>query len=200
MTGLQAERGGKRGEAHIEWRHLHLEPGFLLLVGKRLSHAIRREVGRIRKADLIMTVVGRAGPEPYGVDSRRVRPVFAFRRELGLMSVDAGVMIRTVNAGDMIERVGLRDRPADIAAMEDVGAADGGAVGLHGRIRLGGGYRPRLVEQIRIARDIVVAGFAAVGVGVNCDVTAARVEQDASVHAAVDRTYGGPGFYRHAGG
>src|SRR4051812_50112341 len=64
------------------------------------------------------------------------------------------------------------------------------------------GWRPFTgrVWSNMIARDIVVAGFAAVGVGVNCDVTAARVEQDASVHAAVDRTYGGPGFYRHAGG
>ena len=45
-------------------------------------------------------------------------------------------MIGAVETGDMIERVGLRDRRADEAAMEEIRAADRCSVGLRRGIRL----------------------------------------------------------------
>ena len=44
------------------------------------------------------------------------------------MRVDAGLVIGAIDAGDMIERIVLRDRSADEAAVEDIGAADRCAV------------------------------------------------------------------------
>ena len=115
---------------------LHLDAAFLLLVGEGLPHAVGRGIGGIGKPDLVVLVVGGAGPEADGVDRRRIRPVFALGGELGLVRVDAGAVIVAVDAGNVIERVVLRDRGADEAAVEDVRAADRRAVGLRRRIRL----------------------------------------------------------------
>ena len=87
----------------------------------------------------------------------------------------------------MIERVVLRDRSANEAAGEDVGAADRGAVPLRCRIRLMAADRPCGVVQIRIARNVIVRGLAAVDVGVEGKIAAAGVEQNAAFDAAIDR-------------
>ena len=199
MPGLQAERGRDGGKARVERRHLHLDAAFLLLVGKGLPHAERRRIGGVGEADLVVLVVGGAGPEPDRIDRRRIRPVFALGGEFGLMRVDAGLVIGAVDAGNAIERVVLRDRGADEAAMEDVGAADRRAVGLRRRIRLPAVDRPGLVEQIGIARNAVIAGLAAIGVGMNGEIAAAGIEQDAAFDAAIDRTDRRSGLDRDAG-
>ncbi len=191
---LQAEGGGDGGKARIEWRHLHLDAAFLLLVGEGLPHAQRREVGRIGEADLVVLVVGSSRPEPDGIDRCRVGPVFALGRKLGLVRVDAGLVIGAVDAGDAIQRIVLRDRGADEAAVEDVGAADRSAVGLRRRVRLLSVHRPRLVEQIGIAGNAVIAGLAAIGVGMNREIAAAGIEQDAAFDAAIDRADGRAGL------
>ena len=63
MPGLQAERRRDGGKARVERRHLHLDAAFLLLVGKGLPHAERRRIGGIGEPDLVVLVIGRAGPE-----------------------------------------------------------------------------------------------------------------------------------------
>ena len=98
----------------------------------------------------------------------------------------------------MIQRIVLRNRSTDEAAVEDIRAADRCAVRLHRRIRLAAVDRSGLVEQIRIARDIVVAGLAAIGVGVNREIAAAGIEQDAAVDASIHRTDGRSRFDRYA--
>ena len=65
------------------------------------------------------------------------------------------------------------DRGADEAAMDEVGSADRSAVRLRRRVRLLAVHGPRLVEQIGIGRDRVIAGLAAIGVGMNRDIAAA---------------------------
>ena len=199
MPGLQAERRRDGGKARVERRHLHLDAAFLLLVGKGLPHAERRRIGGVREPDLVVLVVGGAGPETYRVDRRRVRPVFALGGEFGLMRVDPGLVIGAVDAGNAIKRVVLRDRRADEAALENVGAADRRTIRLHRRIRLPAVDRPGLVEQIRIARNAVIAGLAAIGVGMNSEIATAGIEQDAAIDTAVDGTDGRSGFNRDAG-
>ena len=115
------------------------------------------------------------------------------------MAVDPRLVIGAVDAGDTIERVVLRDRSADKAALEDIGAADRRTIRLHCRIRLPAVEWLGGVEQIRIARDTVVAGLAAIGVGVERKITAAGIEQDAAIDAPVDGTDGRSGFDVHAG-
>ena len=83
--------------------------------------------------------------------------------------------------------------------MEDVGAADRCTIRLHRRIRLPAVDRSGLVEQIRIARNAVIAGFAAIGIGMNSEIATAGIEQDAAIDAAVDGTDGRSGFDRDAG-
>src|SRR5437762_3043611 len=91
------------------------------------------------------------------------------------MAVDPRLVIGAVDAGNAIERVVLRDRSADEAALEDVRTADRRTIRLHRRIRLAAVDWPGLVEQIGIARDAVVAGLATIGVGVKCEITTAGV-------------------------
>ena len=114
------------------------------------------------------------------------------------MRIDPGLVFSAVDAGNTIERVVLRDRGADEAAMEDVGAADRSAVGLRGRVRLPAVHRPRLVEQIGVAGNGVVAGLAAIGIGVDGKIAATGIEQNAAFDAAIDRTDGGAGLDGHA--
>ena len=47
--------------------------------------------------------------------------VFALGGELGLVAVDPGLVIGTVDAGDAVEGVVLGDRSADETVLEDVG-------------------------------------------------------------------------------
>ena len=194
MPGLQAECRRDGGKARVERRHLHLDAPFLLLVGKGLPHAERRRIGGVREPDLVVLVIGGAGPETYRVDRRCVGPVFALGREFGLMRVDAGLVIGAVDAGNAIKRIVLCDRRADEATMEDVRAADRRTIRLHRRIRLPAVDRAGLVEQIRIARNAVIAGLAAIGVGMNSEIATAGIEQDAAIDTAVDGIDGRSGF------
>ena len=62
MRSLNADSGGQRGEADVERRELQFDAAFLLLVGKRLPHAERGQVGELAKPDLVVLVVGRSRP------------------------------------------------------------------------------------------------------------------------------------------
>ena len=124
MPGLQAEGGRDGRKARVERHQLHFEAALLLLVGEVLPDADGRGIGGIGEPDLVVVIVGGAGPEPDGVDRRPVRMVFALGGEFGLVAVDPGLVIGAVDAGDAIERVVLRDRSADETVLEDVGAAD----------------------------------------------------------------------------
>src|SRR5262249_2338081 len=57
---------------------------------------------------------------------------------------------------------------------------------------------PRLVEQIRIARNVVIAGRAAVDIGMHGDIVATGVEQHAAFDPAIDRTHGRARLNIHA--
>src|SRR5712691_12114888 len=110
MSGLQAKRRRHLGKARVERHQLDFYAGFLFLVGKGLPHAERRLIGGICKANLVVPVVGSAGPEPDGIDRRRVRPILAFSGDLGLMRVDAGLVIGAIDAGNMVESIVLGNR------------------------------------------------------------------------------------------
>ena len=146
-----------------------------------------------------MVIVGGARPEADGVDRRGIRPVFALGGEFGLMAVDPRLVIGAVDAGNAIKRVVLRDRSADEATLEDVRAADRRTIRLHRRVRLLAVERLGGIKQIRIAWDTVVAGLAAIGVGVEREIAAAGIEQDAAIDTAVDRTNGRSRFNGGAG-
>ena len=200
MRGLNADSGGERGEAKVERHHLHLEAAFLLLVGEGLPHAERRQIGRVGEANFVVLVVDRAGPEANRLDGGCVRPVLALGGEFGLMRVDPGQVVGAVDAGDMIERIGLRDRRPDESAIEDIGAADRRAVGLRRGVRLAAVERLGRVGQVGIARNIVVAGLAAVGVGMHRKVSATRVKKYRTFDAAIDRVHRGSCLRGHAAG
>ena len=186
MPGLQAERGGHRRKARIERHQLDFDPDFLLLVGKGLPHAERGRIGGICEANLVVPVVGGAGPEPDRIDRRRVRPIFAFGGDFGLMRVDAGLVIGAIDAGDVVQRVVLRDCRADKPAIENIRAADRGAVRPRRRIRLPAVERLGGIEQIWIARDLIIAGVAAIGVGVKREIATAGIKKHAAFNTAID--------------
>ena len=198
MRRLNADRGGESGETDVERRKLHFDAAFLLLVGEGLPDAERRQIGRVGQPDFVVLIVGCTGPEPHGIDRRRIGPVFALGGGLGLMRVDAGKVIGAVETGDMIKRIGLRDRGTDETAIEDIGTADRCPGGLRRGIRLASVKWLGRVEQIRIARNIVVAGLAAVGVGMNRKIAAAGVEQNGTFDATIDRIDRGTRLGRHA--
>ena len=136
MAGLDADSCRHGREACIEGRELHFEPAFLLAIGECLAHAVAQRVSRIGEADLIVFVVGRAQPKADCIDRDRVGAILALRREFGLLRINARVRVVPLDAGNAIERVGLRHRCADEAAVEDVGTADRSAAALRGRIGL----------------------------------------------------------------
>src|ERR1700682_1163046 len=109
MTGLKTERRGHGSETGVERRHLHFDAAFLFLVGKSLPNAVGGRGVRVGAGDL---------------DRRGVGPVLALGGEFGLVAVDAGLVVGAVDAGNMIERIVLRDRGPDKSAVEDIGAAD----------------------------------------------------------------------------
>jgi hypothetical protein len=185
MPGLQAERRGHRRKARVERHQLDFDPDFLLLVGKGLPHAERGRIRGICEANLVVPVVGSAGPEPDRVDRRRVRPILAFGGDFGLMRVDPGLVIGAIDAGDMIERVVLRDRSAVEAAVEDIRPADRSAVHLRGRIRLPTVEWLRRIKQIWIARNVIVAAGSAIAVGVKREIASASVQKNGAFNAAI---------------
>src|SRR5439155_25191987 len=92
----------------------------------------------------------------------------------------------------------LRDRRADKSAIEDIRAADRGAVRPRRRIRLVAVERLGGIKQIRIAWDVVVAGLAAIGVGVKREIAAASVKKNAAFDAAIDGVDSRSRFGGHA--
>ena len=88
---------------------MRFDAAFLLLVGEGLTHAVGRRVGRVAKADLVVLVVGDAAPEADRVDNLVRCAPFAFAEQLGLLGIDAGIGVLAVAAGNMVERVVLRD-------------------------------------------------------------------------------------------
>src|SRR4029453_10072431 len=105
------------------------------------------------------------------------------------MGIDPRLMIGAIDARDAVERIVLRDRCADKAALEDIRAADRRAIRLHRRIRLPTVEWLGGIKQIRIARDAVVAGLATIGVGGKCEITTPGTEQDAPTDPPVDRIH-----------
>src|SRR5947199_366268 len=62
--------------------------------------------------------------EADAVDRRALRPELAFAAVSALLERDARVGGRAVQGGDMVERAEAGDRGADVAAIEQVRAAD----------------------------------------------------------------------------
>ena len=81
-------------------------------------------IGGVGQPDLVVLVVGGAGPEPYRLDRRIVGAVLALGGEPGLARVDPGLVIGAFDAGNAVQRIVLGHRGADEAAVEDVGTAD----------------------------------------------------------------------------
>ncbi|MGY4362251.1 hypothetical protein ACVW0J_008744 [Bradyrhizobium sp. i1.7.7] len=200
MADLKAQRRRHLGEARVERHQLHLGADLLLLVGEGLPHTVGVGIGGIGKADLVVSIIRGASPEADGVDRGGIGPVLALDVDLGLVRVDPGVVVGAVDAGDMVERVVLRDRRADIAALEEVGAADRGAVRARRRIGLAPVCDgPGLVGQIGVARDAVIRRVAAVDVGMEREIAGAGVEQHAALDTAIDRAERGTRLGRDAG-
>ena len=124
MRPLDADRGCQGSEAQVERGELDFHPAFLLLVGEGLANAVAGRIGRVGKAEFIVLVVGRADPEPDGVDRRRIGAIFAFCREFGLMRVDPGAELFALSTRNVIQAVVLCHRRADEPAVEQVRTAD----------------------------------------------------------------------------
>ncbi len=116
MHALQAQRRGHLREAQVEGLELDLESALLLSVGKRLLDAV--EAAFVR--ELVVLVVGNAGPVPDGVDGGHLGPVLAFARELDLVHVDAGIGLGRFQPRHAIEARVARHRGADEAALEQI--------------------------------------------------------------------------------
>ena len=199
IAALHADRAGDRRKARVEWRELHLNAAFLLLVGKSLAHAVAGRNRHIGKADLVVAIIGAAGPQPDGVDHGAVGAILALDGQLGLARVDPGAVIGAVKAGNPVQRVVLGQRRADEAAIEQIGAADRTAAGLRAGIRLPAVHRIARVIEIGIAGNVVVAALAAIGVGMQRELLGAGIEQHAAFKAAIDGVERGAGFGGDAG-
>src|SRR4029077_13395425 len=90
----------------------------------------------IANAELVMVILDRAGPEANDVDRRALRPELAFAAVSDLLQRNARVGGRAVQGRNMIERAEAGDRGADIAAVEEVGAADRLALRMERGVRL----------------------------------------------------------------
>src|ERR1700682_3194738 len=128
MPALHADRGRETCEAEVHRHALHLDAPLLLLIGKALPDSVAGGISIVRQADLVVLVVGGAAPETNGVDEGKWRAPFALGQDLGLMCVDAGAVVLSVDARDVIERVVLDDRDAEKPVAENIRAADGKSV------------------------------------------------------------------------
>ena len=116
MPALHAERRGQLRKAQVERLELDLDAAFLLPVGEGLLDAVEAAfVG-----ELVVLVVGDAGPVPDGVDGDHLGPVLAFARELDLVHVDAGIGLGRFQSRHAIEARVARHRDADEAALEQI--------------------------------------------------------------------------------
>ncbi len=199
VARLQTQCGRHRREACVERHQLDLDAAFMLLVGEGLPDAQCSGIGGISKRDLVVLVIGGACPEPNRLDRRGIGPIFALGRDLGLARVDAGAVVGGFDAGDTIQRIVLRDRSTNKSTVEDIRAADRPARCLRGRVGLTAVDRPGLVEQIRIARYVVIAALAAIGVGMHREIAGAGIEQDAALDTAIDRADRRARLRGHAG-
>src|SRR5262249_33691355 len=124
MTDLSTDRSRETGEPEVCRHELHFDPDLLLLVGEDLPHAVTRRIGILLQPELVVLVVGYAAPEPDRIDEVDRHAPFALADQLDLIGVDARAMILPVDAGDVIERVVLRDREPEKAVAEHVGPAE----------------------------------------------------------------------------
>ena len=196
MAGLDAEGRGHRSEAGIEGHHLHFHAAFLLLVGEGLVH-MRRAGAAFLQADLVVLVVGRAGPEADRFDGRGIGAIFPLHGDLGLFADNARLLLRAFDAGDAVIGPVMRDRRADIAAVEEIRPAERRTAALHRRITLSA-VEGDAGLGIGVGRHIVVAGLVAIDIGMHGDIAAAGIEQDAAIDAARRRTDRGAHLCIHA--
>ena len=68
MPTLHADRGGECGETQVERHELDFTAAFPILVGEGLTNAVGARIGRIGKSQLVVFVVGVAGPVADRVD------------------------------------------------------------------------------------------------------------------------------------
>ncbi len=204
MPGLHAERGGQGGEPQVDRQERDFDPALLLLVGERLANSVAGGIRRVGQAELVVLVVGCAEPEADRIDAGGLRPILALAQHLGLLRVDARVVILPVDARDVIRGVALDDGGADEALIEYQRAADRSTLAVNCGIRLHAREKIRLRRtrgqkrvggnEIRITWDAVIARRAAIGVGVEGEIAGAGVEQHPAFEAVVDRGGGASGL------
>jgi hypothetical protein len=115
---LHTNRSGQRRETQIERRQLRLGTGLLLLVCEYLANTIARRIGIVGKPDFIVSVIGDTAPEAKGINDGIRGAPFASGRELGLMRIDPGVVVLSVNSRNVIERVVVNDCEAQKSSLK----------------------------------------------------------------------------------
>ena len=197
VPALYADGRRERGETQIEGNELRLHARFLLLIGEGLADTVARQVGVVGKAEFVVLVVRYATPEADAVDHCRRRTPFALAQQVGLMCVDASLVVFAVNTRNVIERIVLGDRESKEALIKDIRAAHRAAVTLRGGVRLPTVEVARLGRvgslgrigwhEIGIAWDSIILPRAAKGIGMHRKVSAARVQQCSAVDSIIDR-------------
>ena len=177
-----------------------LYASFLLLVGEGLPDAVARRICIVGKPELVVSVVGNAAPKSDCVNHGTGRAPLAFAHEFGLMRVDAGVVVFTIDSGNVVERIVLCERETEEALIENVRGSHRRAVTLRRRIwlvaiEIGGLCRVGRVcrvgrWQIRVIRYAIVLRRATEGIGMHGEVSASRVQQYGAIETAVDRSTG----------
>ena len=137
-------------------------------------------------------ILDRAEPEAHDIDGGRLRTKLALAGDLGLLEVDAPVVLGPFEGGNAIEAGEARDRRADITAVEQVRTAHRLPLGMQAGVRLLAieGWRGVGREKIGVARNEIVAGMSAVEVGMHGEIAGAGVEQGAAFETTVDRGRG----------
>jgi hypothetical protein len=116
-----------------------------------------------------------------------LRTKLAFAGEFVLLHVDAGIGRRAVERGNAVDAGEAGIGGADIAAVEQIRAADRVPFGVQPGIRLLAVERRRRIgrKQIGIARDEIVVAVTPIGVGVNGEIARPGIEQQPAFDAAV---------------
>ena len=189
VADLRADEAGQGADRRKHRHRFDLDLALALPVLEGRRDLVEAEVS---EPDLVVLVVGVAGPIAHRRDGGGVRTILALAGDLRLLQADVGLGRRRLEAGDVIVAGETGDRDAGIAAVEQVRAADGGALAVERRVRLSPVHHRCRVgrKQIGIARNAVIVGAAAEDVGVDRRIARAGVEQQTGFPAIVDR---GPG-------
>ena len=129
MIELGSPRADQPADGGADRHQLDFGLGLLGVIVERRLDAVDAVVAQ---ADLVVAVLDRAEPEADHVDGRGVRAEFAAAGVAHLLELDARVGRCAIQRGHVIERGEARDRGADIAAVEQIGAADRLPLGVHG--------------------------------------------------------------------